>query len=269
MAPRDLKELAREKFRTPDFCTGSMDIIGRYADDIPRVNATILDAVRPERPDARICELGFGTGWLLEEMRDAFPEASICGLDLSEALVAQVREDGLPRVDLLLGDMERLPFADASFDVVATCWTLYFLRDIDAAFDGIVATLRPGGKLVAATVAPDHMIEFHEAAMESFRIGVPKHDREDHSVRFDLDSGAPYMRRHLRDVEVREWHGALRLPDVATALRLWEVQYGRERSGEPFQAARDEMERLLSDWHEREGTLEVRRHGGLFVGRRA
>ena len=74
------------------------------------------------------------------------------------------------RVAIIQGEMERLPFADDSFDAVVTCWTLYFMTDIDATLEEIKRTLRPGGRLVAATVAPDQQIELdrlHQAAVEA------------------------------------------------------------------------------------------------------
>ena len=171
----------------------ALDVIVRYATDPPVAVATLLDAVRPAAvPGARVCELGFGPGWFLEEMLGAFPEVQLYGLDLSHSAVEGARRQFGGRVEVMLGDMERLPFADGAFDAITTNWTLYFMRDIDAALVEMRRCIKPGGLFVTATVAPDHMLEFDEMVAEAVRralgrardpdIGVPVRHGDRHAV---------------------------------------------------------------------------------------
>ena len=168
----DAKALAQQRFRGADACLSNADIIERYSTDDAAAHETLVEAIRPERARARICELGFGLGWLLEALQKELPEASLVGLDQSPAMTAHVRALLGSRATVILGDIERLPFADGSFDTVATGWTLYFMTDIDAALEEIKRTLRPGGTFVAATAAPDNQIELdrlYHAAVETTR----------------------------------------------------------------------------------------------------
>ena len=48
----------------------------------------------------------------------------------------------------LNGQVERLPFADASFDVVVSVTVLCFVPDVAGAIWEMVRTLKPGGRLV-------------------------------------------------------------------------------------------------------------------------
>ena len=128
--------------------------------------------------------------------------------------------------------MEALPFGDASFDVVATCWTLYFMRDLDAALEEMRRVLRPNGRLVAATVAPDHMHELDAMAAEAMRRVLGREPEPDVGGRFDLSNGRAPLERHFGRVELRKWHGEMRLPDADTLVRYW-AGFGAARSLPP------------------------------------
>ena len=265
----DLRALARERFAEAEPCLSALEIIARYADDIDEIGRALDDGIRPDAPDARICELGFGSGWLLEEIHAAFPGARLHGLDLSPGLTANAAQQLGSAVALVQGDMERLPFRSDVFDVVATCWTMYFMDDIDGALGEIKRTLRPGGKIVCATVASDSGRELDELAQAAAEAAEANATDGDVTERFNLDSGAPYMERHFRDISRREWRGWLSLPDVATLVRFWELQWAPALLlGERFQRVRAEVVRLGEEWFAREGELRVTRHGGVFVGRK-
>ena len=267
MTTRDPQTIARQRFRTADACLTAADIIGQYATDVDATTKTLVDAIRPERANARICELGFGLGWLLEELAKEFPEASLVGLDQSPGMAAHVRELLGAQAAIAQGDMERLPFANSVFDSVATCWTLYFMRDIDAALEEIKRTLQPGGRLVAATVAPDNQIELDELYHAAVEAALGPRPPADVTHRFNLDTGRPYVERHFGEVEMREWHGELKLPDVATLVAFWEGGWAKALLGDQMERVQRELVRLAEAWLARDGALNVTRHGGLFIGR--
>lgn len=121
----------------------------RVRPDAPEHLAALAAAVvRVETPPARALDLGTGTGagalWLARE----FPETHVTGLDISEAMIERARAK-LPaelsgRVDFLVGDAERLPFADGSFDLVAQISVPVF-------FDEVARLLAPGGYVVVVS----------------------------------------------------------------------------------------------------------------------
>jgi SAM-dependent methyltransferase len=261
----DPRAMAQRKFETPPPWTG-LDLLARCATDPPMAISTLVDAARPDRVgEHRICELGFGEGWLLEELLRAMPDAHLCGLDQSQSYVRRLREKLGDRVRVVRGDMEAPPFADRSFDVMLTCWTLYLMRDIDAALDSMKRCLRPGGRFVAATVAPDHMRDYEDLVDEAVRRALG-HEREpDVGTRFDLETGDAYMRRHFARVELREWQGVLTLPDTDTALQLWTAYRPDGLDSDQEAAALIEYRRLTQELLRRYGEIAVRRHDGAFV----
>jgi SAM-dependent methyltransferase len=72
----------------------------------------------------------------------------IVGLDLSHAVIA-AREltAELKKVAVVQGDLLKLPFANGSFDLIYTLGVLDHTPDPRAAFLGLAALLKPGGKI--------------------------------------------------------------------------------------------------------------------------
>ncbi|MDX6666210.1 MAG: hypothetical protein QOG68_2416 [Solirubrobacteraceae bacterium] len=95
----------------------------------------------------RILDIGCGPRGSLDWATDA--QARI-GLDPLAARYVELAVD-TGAMDYVTGVAERMPFEDASFDVVATINSLDHVDDIARAAAEIVRVLRPGGLLLIAT----------------------------------------------------------------------------------------------------------------------
>jgi SAM-dependent methyltransferase len=99
----------------------------------------------------RILEVGFGLG--TDHVSFARGGARCVGIDLTpkhiEATKKLLELNGFPR-RLVRGDGERLPFADASFDVVYSFGVLHHTPDTAGAVQEIRRVLRPGGQAIVA-----------------------------------------------------------------------------------------------------------------------
>lgn len=102
----------------------------------------------------RVLEIGVGLG--SDFVRFARAGARATGVDLSPRAVDLVRRrlalEGL-EADLRVADAERLPFEDASFDVVYSWGVLHHTPDPDAAFREALRVLAPGGRLCVMVYA--------------------------------------------------------------------------------------------------------------------
>jgi SAM-dependent methyltransferase len=95
----------------------------------------------------RALDIGTGTGAAAFIIAERWPEAEVVGVDLAEGMLAEARNKTSPelagRVRFEQADAERLPFADASFDLVT-------LSNMIPFFDELARVLAPGGAVVFA-----------------------------------------------------------------------------------------------------------------------
>ena len=85
-------------------------------------------------------------------------------LDASPGLLAIARKR-LPAADVRDGDLEALPFADASFDAVVAVNSLFYAEDMAAAMRELVRVVRPGGRVIVTAWGPPERCEFLTAVM--------------------------------------------------------------------------------------------------------
>ena len=112
-----------------------------------------------------ILDLGSGTGHCSEALSKRYPKARVVALDLSEAMLHHTRKR-FSRWDrfrnkhgFIAGDAERLPFADASFDMLFSNLTLQWCSDLEQTFSEFRRVLKPGGVLFYTTLGPDTLKE--------------------------------------------------------------------------------------------------------------
>jgi len=113
----------------------------------------------------RVLDLGAGTGWCTRALAGRYPKAKVVALDLAPAMLRRARDRfsvwsrRFGGHGFVCGDAERLPFADASFDLVFSSLTLQWCTDPDGTFAQLRRILRPGGLLMFTTLGPDTLRE--------------------------------------------------------------------------------------------------------------
>jgi ubiquinone/menaquinone biosynthesis C-methylase UbiE len=104
--------------------------------------------------NSQVIELGVGTGINIELWPS---EAHITAIDLSPRMLkkASKRADRLGRqADLRLGDVQRLDFPDASFDMAIATFLFCSVPDPVLGLREVARVVRPGGKILLL----EHMI---------------------------------------------------------------------------------------------------------------
>jgi SAM-dependent methyltransferase len=106
----------------------------------------VADAVRI-RAGQRVLDVACGTGVLARELvgRGGW----VAGIDPNPGMVAVARRI-TPAAEWHEGAAESLPFADASFDAVASQFGLMFFSERPRALREMMRVLRPGGRLAVA-----------------------------------------------------------------------------------------------------------------------
>jgi ubiquinone/menaquinone biosynthesis C-methylase UbiE len=100
-----------------------------------------------------VLDLGTGTGAAAFSVARRFPEAQVTGADLSKEMVAEARRKTPPelaeRVGFEQADAARLPYSDASFELVTLANMIPF-------FDELTRVLAPGGWILFSfSVGPE------------------------------------------------------------------------------------------------------------------
>lgn len=108
-------------------------------------------------PGQRVLDVACGTGVLACAAAERVgPNGAVTGLDPNDEMLAVARAKSA-RIEWKNGRAESLPFADASFDRVASQFGLMFFEDKCAGLREMMRVLRPGGRLaVAVCDALDH-----------------------------------------------------------------------------------------------------------------
>jgi SAM-dependent methyltransferase len=136
-------------------------IFAPYAADV----ASRVQALQP----SRVLEVAAGTGAVTRELARMLPATTgIVATDLNQPMLDQAMAHGTSRpVDFRIADAMKLPFDDASFDVVVCQFGVMFFPDRPHAMREARRVLRPGGALVFSAWDRIEVNEFALAATDA------------------------------------------------------------------------------------------------------
>jgi malonyl-CoA O-methyltransferase len=133
-----------------------------------------LDYIRID--PARLLDGGSGTGHGTLALAARYPKAQRIALDIAPAMLrtALAKEPGRwrsalggrPRTQPVCADLERLPFAAGSIDMVWSNLALQWVNDLPAALRECSRVTRPGGLVMFSTFGPDTLKELRSAFAE-------------------------------------------------------------------------------------------------------
>jgi ubiquinone/menaquinone biosynthesis C-methylase UbiE len=125
-----------------------------WAEKIDDDGATRFRAALGAAAQGNLLDLACGPGVVVAGL--ASGAASVTGIDVTEGMLERARarcaKAGLRNVAFKRGDVENLPFEDASFDGVVTRAAVHHFADPQRAFNEMFRVLRRGGTAVVADV---------------------------------------------------------------------------------------------------------------------
>ncbi len=178
-------------------------------------STSALDAIVAVDPTT-VLEVGCGTGCFAARVQASRPGIRLTAVDQSSRFVELTAGRG---VEAKRADVQDLPFADGSFDVVAAMWMLYHVADLDRALAGIRRVLRPGGLFVAVTNGDEHLAGLRRDAGAKALVTA-----------FSSENGEERLLRHFDevtrdDIATRAYFGdhaaAMAYLESSEADRVW------------------------------------------------
>jgi demethylmenaquinone methyltransferase/2-methoxy-6-polyprenyl-1,4-benzoquinol methylase len=140
----------------------------------PRWRRALVDAVAP-RDGERVLDVATGTGMVAAELLARAGGCRVVGVDQSAEMLAgaRARFDGLERIELIEGQAEDLPFADAGFDALTFTYLLRYVDDPAATMRELARVVRPGGRVASLEFGVPPWAPARAAWRLYTRVGLP------------------------------------------------------------------------------------------------
>ena len=116
-----------------------------------------LDRFRGDAPVHSALDLGCGTGELARLVAHHYPSARVLAADFTPAMLSRARDESASRRErgrlaFARATAMRLPFADASFDLVTNAFLARNLSDLSVALREMRRVTRPGGTVLTLEI---------------------------------------------------------------------------------------------------------------------
>ncbi|MEE9357140.1 malonyl-ACP O-methyltransferase BioC [Candidatus Vondammii sp. HM_W22] len=112
-----------------------------------------------------ILDIGSGTGVATAELSRRYKKSQMIALDFALPMLQQTRKRSswLRRPRCVCADLEQLPLADQSVDLIYSNAAIQWCNDLDSTFQEFLRVLKLGGLLMFSTFGPDTLKELRSA----------------------------------------------------------------------------------------------------------
>lgn len=115
-------------------------------------------------PEARVLDLGCGSGWASRLMAEKARAGWVVGIDIADEMITVARETSaqFPNIEFRVASAESLPFEDGEFTAAFSMESLYYYADVLLALKEIKRVLVPGGLFVTVVDLYEENLPSHQ-----------------------------------------------------------------------------------------------------------
>lgn len=112
-----------------------------------------------------ILDLGAGTGVATGQLMQQYDKSSVFALDFALPMLQRTKKRGgwFRKPRCTCADMEHLPFASSSMELIYSNLAFQWANDLSGLFAECMRVLKPGGLLMFSTFGPDTLKELRQA----------------------------------------------------------------------------------------------------------
>ena len=153
-----------DNFGNPKGLIGRLMLVAMEREHLPmaRWAFTLFDV----QDGSAVLDIGCGGGYNVRRILEKNPSGTVAGLDISEESVCKAKKINRAelgkRCEIVQGSVERLPFPDASFDLVTAFETVFFWNDVPAAMSEVRRVVRAGGSFAVVNNYGDPSIDWEK-----------------------------------------------------------------------------------------------------------
>lgn len=158
-----------------------------------------------------VLELGCGTGEIWLNQRAFVDNCSRLILsDFSKGMLSKAKDTlkEYSGIEYAVADIQNIPYADQSFDVVIANMMLYHVPDIPRALSEVRRVLREGGTFCCATYGENGIMEYLAGLFQEFGVA----EKANHT--FTLQNGKKQLQAYFDAVERYDYEDSLEVTDV-------------------------------------------------------
>lgn len=252
----DQNYLVQDQYKDSSNLDARLEIHRRFSTNSYGWFNWVFDALITLPKDAKVLELGCGTGMMWKECTDRIPAGWMVTLsDLSNGmldaawrnLVVTGRNFKIEQIDA-----QSIPYKDETFDIVIANHMIYHVPDRSKALAEINRVLKKSGHLIATTVGESHMKELTDWLQRVDN----DNDFSPFILPFTLENGKEQLEKVFSEVTLSRYEDSLQVTDVdlliaylRSAIRASEV-------------SEDELAKVKIDLEN-----ELKKNGRIFISK--
>lgn len=223
----------------------------------------IIDIIKPKE-GSKILDLGCGTGKQVLMFAKNLNDFEIVGCDINEDLLNKAKENADKdelNASFQIHDLnDDLPFSDSSFDVVCSCFAIYYVSDAEKILREIKRVLKSRGKIFIAGPSPKNSIEFWNLCENVSGKKTP----ESCTIRKDRihNDFIPFIKKLFFDVQIELFENYMNFENAEEVVKYYEASLlfketvsSEEEGINVLNQLRKRVEKIISE----EGVFKIRK----------